>query len=86
MASNPHHGFATLSTRQRQVAALIALGHRNKYIAQQLNISEGTVKLHAHAIFQKLGVRTRYELATKFAELEAFHRDGVRPLSAKVTR
>jgi two-component system, NarL family, nitrate/nitrite response regulator NarL len=86
MASNPHRGFGTLSNRQRQVATLIALGHRNKHIAQQLNISEGTVKLHAHAIFQKLGVRTRYELATRFAELKAARRDGPRPQSAKGTR
>ncbi len=83
MASNPHHGFATLSTRQRQVAALIALGHRNKYIAQQLNISEGTVKLHAHAIFQKLGVRTRYHQVRRTRRLSP-RRSA--PLERQVTR
>jgi DNA-binding NarL/FixJ family response regulator len=76
MASDPHHGFSTLSNRERQVAALIALGHPNKYIGHKLGITEGTVKAHAHAIFQKLGVRTRYELASKFAALQAFHRGG----------
>jgi DNA-binding NarL/FixJ family response regulator len=52
----------TLTERERQVAALIGRGLANKKIARELVLSEGTVKGHAHNIFQKLGVKTRAEL------------------------
>jgi predicted transcriptional regulator len=34
----------------------------NKEIAEKLGVTEGTVKAHLHAIFEKLGVRSRIEL------------------------
>lgn len=52
----------TLTDREQQVAFLVGLGFTNKGIAQQLVLSEGTVKVHTHNIFQKLGVKTRAEL------------------------
>lgn len=51
-----------LTDREQQVAFLVGLGFTNKGIAQQLVLSEGTVKVHTHNIFQKLGVKTRAEL------------------------
>ncbi len=52
-----------LSERERQIAALVAQGLKNKDIGAQLNISENTVKRHLQSIFSKTGVRDRLELA-----------------------
>jgi DNA-binding NarL/FixJ family response regulator len=52
----------TLTEREKQVAALIRRGLRGKEIARQLGLSDGTVKIHTHRIYQKLGVKTRSEL------------------------
>ena len=41
---------------------LVAQGLRNKEIAHRLSITEGTVKIHLHNIYEKLGVRGRTEL------------------------
>jgi two-component system nitrate/nitrite response regulator NarP len=49
-----------ISPREQQVALLVARGFRNKEVAHKLGITERTVKLHVHKIFQKLGVRSRY--------------------------
>jgi len=51
-----------LSPRERQVAQWAAAGARNKEIAWQLGISEGTVKLHLFHAYQKLGVGNRVGL------------------------
>ncbi len=52
-----------LSERERQIAALVARGLKNKDIAQELKISENTVKRHLQSIFNKTGSRDRLELA-----------------------
>jgi DNA-binding NarL/FixJ family response regulator len=44
-----------LSPREREVALLVARGLANKEIARELGLSNGTVKLHVHKIFLKLG-------------------------------
>jgi two-component system nitrate/nitrite response regulator NarL len=51
-----------LSDRERQVIQLIGLGLKNKQIADQLCISEVTVRHHLTSIFSKLGVSDRLEL------------------------
>jgi DNA-binding NarL/FixJ family response regulator len=48
-----------LTTRQQEIALLICKGMTNKQIASQLGVSEGTVKLHVHSIFARLGVKNR---------------------------
>ncbi len=58
-----------LAPRERQIVALVAQGLRNRDIAAQLGITEGTVKVYLHAIFEKLGVSSRTELAIRAAEL-----------------
>ncbi|MBV9087564.1 MAG: response regulator transcription factor, partial [Acidobacteriaceae bacterium] len=52
-----------LSGREREIAHLVARGLKNRDIAQQLAISENTVKRHLQSIFGKTGARDRLELA-----------------------
>ncbi|PKO46491.1 MAG: helix-turn-helix transcriptional regulator [Betaproteobacteria bacterium HGW-Betaproteobacteria-4] len=56
---------ALLSERESQVAKLVAGGASNKEIADQLAITERTVKAHLSAIFEKLGVRDRLQLSLR---------------------
>ncbi len=53
----------SLTRREGQLVSLLAQGMKNKEIATQLNISEGTVKVYMSRLFQKLGVKDRFELA-----------------------
>lgn len=48
-----------LSGRQRQVLSLALSGMPNKVIARQLNIAEGTVKVHLSMVYRALGVKNR---------------------------
>ena len=50
---------APLSTREREIVALVAQGYKNKEMAEKMFISEQTVKNHLHNIFDKLGVPDR---------------------------
>ena len=52
-----------LTPREREIAAVACTGLTNKQIAEKLSISEATVRHHLGAIFSKLGVSTRSELA-----------------------
>jgi len=52
----------TLTPREIEIVRLVAKGHRNRAIAERLFISEGTVKIHLHNIYEKLGVDGRLEL------------------------
>ncbi|MEI9949345.1 MAG: response regulator transcription factor [Pseudomonadota bacterium] len=51
----------TLTFRELDVIKLIARGFLNKEIADQLHVSEGTVKSHTSTLFQKLAVTNRTE-------------------------
>jgi DNA-binding NarL/FixJ family response regulator len=53
-----------LTPREREVALFVAQGLSNKQIARKVNISEGTVKIHLHKTYQKLGVGNRTSLST----------------------
>ena len=59
--------FAALSVREREVLALAAMGNNNKEIAEQLYLSEETVKTHRRNIRRKLKPNNRYDLL-KFAQ------------------
>lgn len=52
-----------LTPREREVVRLVSLGSRNKEIARELDLSEGTVKMHLHNLYEKLAVSSRTELA-----------------------
>jgi two-component system nitrate/nitrite response regulator NarL len=52
-----------LTERQRQIAHLVGEGLSNKEIGRQLQVSEGTIKVHLHRIYQRLAVQNRTVLA-----------------------
>ena len=56
----------SLSPRETEVYELLAQGLPNKEIAQNLFISEATVKVHVSRVLEKLGVRTRTEAAARY--------------------
>jgi pimeloyl-ACP methyl ester carboxylesterase/DNA-binding CsgD family transcriptional regulator len=57
--SGENHAFASLTSRERQVLALMTEGISNAQIADRLSISEKTVRNHVSNLFDKLGVWTR---------------------------
>jgi DNA-binding NarL/FixJ family response regulator len=56
--------YESLTGRELDVLRLLVEGLPNKAIATQLNIAPGTVKSHMKGIFQKLGARSRTQVAT----------------------
>ena len=54
-----------LTETEKEVAALICLGCRNKEIARRLKVSEQTVKSHCNRIYKKAGVSDRLQCAIK---------------------
>jgi DNA-binding NarL/FixJ family response regulator len=55
-------GKILLSRREEEIVSLVADGLKNREIAQQLNLSEHTVKNHLFRIFERLGISSRAEL------------------------
>jgi len=58
--------LATLGTRELEVLDRLAQGHRNRSIADELHISESTVKFHVANILTKLAVTTRTQAAALY--------------------
>ena len=58
-----------LTPRERDLVDLVRRGMRNREIADELGVTEGTVKVYLHALFDKLGVDNRTELAMRAAQL-----------------
>ena len=59
----PRYHRSELTPRERQVVELVEQGFKNREIASELSICQGTVKIHLKHIFEKTGVRGRYGLA-----------------------
>ena len=57
------HVLATLTGRERQIMRLVSIGLSNKEVARRLKISDGTIKVHLHNMYQKLAINNRTELA-----------------------
>jgi DNA-binding NarL/FixJ family response regulator len=55
--------FASLTVREREIVGLVGEGLRNEEIARRLGITEKTVRNHLTAVFDKVGVSGRLELA-----------------------
>jgi two-component system, NarL family, nitrate/nitrite response regulator NarL len=60
--------LAELSEREQQVVALVSKGLSNKVVARTLDVTEGTIKVHLHAIFNKLGIQSRFGLMNRAAQ------------------
>jgi DNA-binding NarL/FixJ family response regulator len=60
---------ARLTPREREIVKLVCRGMKNKEIAETLLITPGTVKVHLMHIFEKTGVKDRFELAIQGARL-----------------
>jgi DNA-binding NarL/FixJ family response regulator len=60
--SGARKAAAVLTAREIEVVRMVARGLRNKEIAEQLSITEGTVKAHLRTIFEKLGIDSRMKL------------------------
>jgi len=58
-----------LTRRERELVELVRQGLRNRDIAAELGVTEGTVKVYLHAIFDKFRVGNRTELALRAADL-----------------
>jgi two-component system nitrate/nitrite response regulator NarL len=48
--------------RETEIMQLVASGLSDKHIARQLALSEGTVKIHLHNVYRKLGLSSRTAL------------------------
>jgi DNA-binding NarL/FixJ family response regulator len=55
-------GLKLLTPREEQVVALVADGLSNREVAQELSLSENTIKKYLFHIFDKLGISSRVEL------------------------
>jgi two-component system nitrate/nitrite response regulator NarL len=51
-----------LTGRDQDVVRLVSTGLSNKSIARRLGLREGTVKVHLHNVYKKLGISSRVEL------------------------
>lgn len=61
--------LSLLTARERVIVELATKGLTNKDIARQLDLTEGTVKVHIYNVFKKAGLRNRTELANLFRNI-----------------
>jgi DNA-binding NarL/FixJ family response regulator len=69
-----------LTTREKQILALLIRGLTNAQIADKLFLAESTVKSHLSSAFSKLGVSSRYEAATVILDPERGSGWGIRKI------
>jgi two-component system nitrate/nitrite response regulator NarP len=60
---------SNLTRAEKAIADQVVSGLRNREVASMLGLSEGTVKVHVHNIFRKLGVNSRTALAYRLREI-----------------
>ncbi|UZW55451.1 response regulator transcription factor [Sphingobium sp. JS3065] len=63
--------LAVLTDRELEIAGLIRAGLRNREIAGRCGLTEGTVKVHLHSIFQKLNIKSRSELIIMMMSMDS---------------
>ncbi|ANI78777.1 response regulator [Sphingobium sp. EP60837] len=69
--ANDSNALSTLTERELEIAGLIRAGLRNREIAARCGLTEGTVKVHLHSIFQKLGIKSRSELIIMMMSIDS---------------
>ena len=67
--AEPKGALGALAPRERAISRLVGAGLRNREIADELGLSEGTVKVCLHRIYEKLEISNRTELAMLAREL-----------------
>jgi DNA-binding NarL/FixJ family response regulator len=77
LAFRKHLERPLLSTREKQVLAMVVLGLANAEIAQKLFVTEASVKAHLTSAFAKLGVRSREAAAALILDPEAGYGPGI---------
>jgi two-component system, NarL family, nitrate/nitrite response regulator NarL len=77
-SSSSGGGGVSLAPREMQLIGFVRKGMRNREIAEQLGVTEGTVKVYLHAIFEKLDLSNRTELAIRADQIlsKAVLKDG----------
>ncbi|WP_376956496.1 LuxR C-terminal-related transcriptional regulator (plasmid) [Azospirillum sp. A26] len=68
-AAHVYVGSVRLTGRQKDILLMIARGVQTKQIARDLQISDGTVKVHLKGIFKALGVKNRTQAAVAAGQL-----------------
>ena len=76
-------GIFSLTTREREIAGLLADGMSNKLIARRLDCALATVKNHVHSILDKWDCRSRGEAAARFRQ---HNRDDAKPSGGQVVQ
>ena len=71
IAANGATAGSGLTPREGEVADHVAAGLQNKEIAEKLGIANGTVRIHIHNVFKKLGIQNRVELANRRHDLRS---------------
>jgi DNA-binding CsgD family transcriptional regulator len=71
-----------LTSRELQIAVLLAQGFDSKAIGRRLGISHSTVGTHRTRVYAKLGVASRRALAARIASTVALHRRPANPVSS----
>ena len=69
-------GYGDLTIREREVLELLARGYRNQEIAEELVLTQKTVRNYVSTIFAKLGVSSRGEAIVRAREA-GFGRDAL---------
>lgn len=69
----------TLTAREREILALLSEGHQNKIIANELSLSEHTVKVHLQNLYRKLNVHNRTQAVARargrYTPIASLHAD-----------
>ncbi len=73
-----------LTPREEEILTLVMRGMKNKQIADNLTITTGTVKVHLMHIFEKTGVKDRFELAMYGRKIRGFGADMEEDLALSV--
>lgn len=68
-ATLPNSYISRLTSRERQILALVSEGFQNKLIADRMALSEHTVKVHVHNLISKLRVSNRTQAAAAFRSI-----------------
>jgi len=69
----PVTGWDSLTDTERTISLLVAEGHTNRQIADQLFVSVHTVAFHLRQVFRKLGIRSRVQLTRLALDREQQH-------------